>query len=284
MKNRYIILSMLICCLLCGCGSAGTRTKAMPSVEVEIQADTESSDAAEIIKDIATVQAFTDEEVDEEDINAIVMAGINSPSSMNGQPWHFSVVTDTEVLQELGSGMSFGKPSEGSGDFAPLGTPEGGFGEFAPPEGDFPGEMPEGFDGKKPGDFGGKTPENGKPEGAPTGMPAAPGGSGAKAGIGDAPLVIIISCKSGSELDAGLATQNMSAEAQLLGYGTKIISSPTIALNGTKQAEYKEVFGIPEEMAAVCVLLVGRTDIENLDAVSGATERNSVDDLVTFVR
>jgi len=98
-------------------------------------------------------------------------------------------------------------------------------------------------------------------------MPDASGA--AKAGIADTPLVIIVSCKDGSALDAGLVTQNMSAEAQLLGYGTKIIASPTIALNGEKQTEYRELLGIPDDMSAVCMLLIGKTDAEAYDAVSG---------------
>ncbi|MCR5331809.1 MAG: hypothetical protein K6E62_11590 [Lachnospiraceae bacterium] len=86
---------------------------------------------------------------------------------------------------------------------------------------------------------GGKPPVGG-PDGKDAPKPPAPGGSGPKAGIADAPLAIIISCAEGNEFDAGLACQTMSVEAQLLGYGTKIISSPTIALNGEKQAEYKD--------------------------------------------
>jgi len=76
----------------------------------------------------------------------------------------------------------------------------------------------------------------------------------------------------------------MSAEAQLLGYGTKIISSPTIALNGEKQAEYKEFLGIPDDMTAVCILLIGKTDQEAYDAVSGVTTRNSVEEVVTYLQ
>lgn len=49
----------------------------------------------------------------------------------------------------------------------------------------------------------------------------------------------------------------MSAEAQLLGHETKIISSPTIALNGEEQQTFRELLGIPEDQSAVAVLLVG---------------------------
>ena len=99
-------------------------------------------------------------------------------------------------------------------------------------------------------------------------------------------MAIVVSCTEGSELDAGLACQNMSVTAQLLGYGTKIIFSPTIALNGEKQDEYRELLGIPETHSAVAVLLVGCADTtidEAVDGYAGATVRNPMDELVTYV-
>ena len=103
-----------------------------------------------------------------------------------------------------------------------------------------------------------------------------------KAGIGDAPLTIVISCKEGSELDAGLAVQNMSAQAQLSGYGTKIMTAPTMALNSD---EYYEMLSIPEGQKIVAVLIVGKpaTQKDNPDAVSSATIRNSFDEMVTII-
>ena len=96
--------------------------------------------------------------------------------------------------------------------------------------------------------------------------------SAVKAGIADAPLAIVVSCSTGAELNAGLACQNMSVTAQLLGYGSKIISSPTIALNGEKQEEYREVLGIPEDYTAVAILLIGYEDTtvdQTADTYSG---------------
>lgn len=146
-------------------------------------------------------------------------------------------------------------------------------------------EMPEGF---------AMNPENMEmPEGfaPPSGFGAAPGADAGrgltKAGLGDSPLVIVVSCKNGSELDAGLACQNMSAAAQLLGYGSKIISSPTMALNGEKQDEYRELLGIPEDMSAVALLLIGYEDStidESIDGYTAASERKPVTDVVTYVK
>ena len=139
-----------------------------------------------------------------------------------------------------------------------------------------PPAMPEGMEGKQP------------PADAPKDAPKPPeGGAGFskmpnKAGVGDAPLTIVISCKEGSELDAGLAVQNMSAEAQLLGYGTKIMTAPTMALNND---EYKEMLSVPEGQKIAAVLIVGKpaTEKDNPDAVSSATTRNAFDEVVTII-
>lgn len=248
-----VISLLLIACLLCGCGSTSAPAAAV-ATEPEIS-------AADLVADIATTQAFTDEAVAEADIQAIVMAGVNAPSAMNGQPWHFSVVTDPDVMQEISGGaggMGFG------------GMPGG----FTPPEGadisadgamsaDFPagGGMPEGF-----------TPPAG----------ASFGGGASKAAVGDTPLCIVISCVSGSEFDAGLACQNMSVEAQLLGYGTKILSSPTMTLNGANRDHFRELLGIPENQSVVAVLLVGHAEAADADAVSSATERSPLSEVATF--
>ena len=103
-----------------------------------------------------------------------------------------------------------------------------------------------------------------------------------KAGIGDAPLTIVISCERNSDLSAGLAIQNMAVEAELLGYGTKIMSAPAMALN---TEEYKELLKIPGKHRVVAVLLVGKaaSEEEYPDAASSATERNPFEDMVTII-
>ena len=118
----------------------------------------------------------------------------------------------------------------------------------------------------------------------PPAPPAGNGNAGPKAGINDAPAAIIISSKDGSEFDAGLATQLMAVETYALGYGAKIISSPTIALNGANKAEYKKALGIPEDMNAKAILLIGKYDKTNVDAVTGATTRKAKDEVSTFIQ
>ena len=78
------------------------------------------------------------------------------------------------------------------------------------------------------------------------------------------------------------AEKILSAGAQLLGYGTKIMTAPTMALNND---EYKEMLSVPEGQKIAAVLIVGKpaTGKDNTDAVSSATTRNAFGDMVTII-
>ena len=256
-KKRCITIALtsaMLALVLTGCGQTTT-----PTVSEEPASDPNDgmTAAAELIADIPTTQAFTDDEVPDVDIDKILSAGINAPSAMNGQNWHFTAVTDDDVLQQIADSMGGGKPA-------------------VPTSGSESGKQPDNTASAE--DTVGEETDSG--DVAPTDSSAGT----AKAGITDAPLAIVISCKEGSEFDAGLACQNMSAEAQLLGYGTKIISSPTIALNGEEQETFHELLGIPDDQSAVAVLLVGMEDTSlDADAVTAATTRKDADEVVTKV-
>ncbi|MEE1043609.1 MAG: nitroreductase family protein [Clostridia bacterium] len=207
-------------------------------------------DAAKVLTEVKTTQFYTEEKVADEDIEKILFAGVNAPSAMNTQPWHFTAVTDEDTTQKLANAMSNM--------------------QMKPPA------LSDGMEGKQPSDDVTKDAPK-LPEGG-AGFSKMPN----KAGIGDAPLTIVISCKAGSEFDAGLAVQNMSAEAQLLGYGTKIMTAPTMSLNND---EYKEMLSVPDGQKIVAVLIVGKpaTEKDNPDAVTSATTRNGFDDVVTII-
>ena len=112
--------------------------------------------------------------------------------------------------------------------------------------------------------------------------PAAPGGSGTKKlSLADATVAIVVSGTanmSTDSFDCGLACDRMSVAAMALGYGVKIASSPAGGIN----ASYQEQLGIPDEMEAIAVLLIGVADASS-DSVSSATTRNALDDVVTYV-
>ena len=216
-------------------------------------------DAAQVLTEVKTTQFFTDEKVADEDVEKILSAGVNAPSAMNTQPWHFTAVTDEETAKKLADAMSSMKPPA-----------------MKDGEPGIPPAMPEGMEEKQP--VSDPRKDAPKPPEGGAGFSKMPN----KAGIGDAPLTIVISCKEGSELDAGLAVQNMSAEAQLLGYGTKIMTAPTMALNND---EYKAMLSVPEGQKIAAVLIVGKAAAaeDNPDAVSSATERNDFNEVVTVI-
>lgn len=214
------------------------------------------SSVVDVIMSTGTTQAFTDEAVSSEDLETILRAGLSTESAINQQPWFFVAVTNAEVMKEIaGSGMGGFTPPAGMSE-KPEGAPEG---------------MPEGFQG-------------GAPEGAPAGdRPAAPptGGGSAKASLGDSPAAIIIYKSSASKspdasFDCGLATQNMVIAASSLGYGMKIVSSPTRTLNGEQHDTLCEKLGVDASMQAVAVLLIGKADA-SVDATSSATTREALD-------
>ncbi len=266
-KSIQLVLCMsMLSMALCACSAA-------PSTSADTTSSQNEISAADLIRTISTTQYFTDEEVNSADVEKILYAGVNAPSAMNGQKWHFTAISDKAVLEEIAGSMGM-----------PGGAPPA---DMKLPDGAAPADMKL-PDGASPTDMkapNGTPPTDAKaPDGAQA--PAAPAAS-TKAGLTDAPLAIVISCADGSEFDAALACQNMSAEAQLLGYGSKIISSATMALNGANKAEFDELLDIPEGYSAVAVLLVGKEDTsidETMDGYTGATSRNPFDDMVSYVK
>ena len=201
-----------------------------------------------------TTQSFAADAVPDEDIQIILQAGASTASAINQQPWFFVAITNQDLMKEIGgSGMSFG------------GRPEG----MSPPEGM----------GAPSGD---KPEDSGRPA-----MPAGGAGS-AKASLGDSPLAIIVymdpNSKSPSpEYDCGLATQNMVIAASVLGYGVKIVSSPTRTLNGENHDALCEKLGVDSSMQAAAVLLIGRAD-GGVDATSGATTREAFESKTSIIK
>lgn len=51
---------------------------------------------------------FADTPVGEEQLNIILQAGNNAPSARNSQPWHFTVVKNEKVIQDILKGIDKG--------------------------------------------------------------------------------------------------------------------------------------------------------------------------------
>ena len=228
-------LALLLAIALCSCGGALAE------------------ETVSIILNAGTTQAFTEDAVAEEDLTAILEAGLSATSAINQQPWFFAVVTNQEVMAEINANMS-------------LGAAQGEMAEDALPE--VLEELPESAPAT-----------DGATENAET--------ASAKAGLGDAPVAIILymdeaTASPNASFDCGLACQNMVIAASALGYGAKIISSPTMALNGENHDALCETLGVDPSLSAVAVLLVGVADTQ-VDGYAGASERSLMDEKVSFV-
>lgn len=58
----------------------------------------------EVLKNMMTrrsIRSYTDRQISEEDLNTILSAAINAPSGMNLQTWHFTVITNAEILNRI---------------------------------------------------------------------------------------------------------------------------------------------------------------------------------------
>ena len=63
----------------------------------------------EIIFSRRSIRRYTGEPVTESEIQSLLEAGMAAPSASNRKPWHFVVVTDRQILQELGDKHPYGR-------------------------------------------------------------------------------------------------------------------------------------------------------------------------------
>lgn len=258
--NKMVKPILLTLCFSMFMGCSNTA----PKTDSKAPSNSKQQEILEILTTAKTAKKFTSDQVNEEHIKQILSAGLNAPSAINKQPWHFSVVTKKEILNQINEAMAAGMPKGGPG------APGGPGGPGAP---------------NAPG--GPNAPEGEKPNIPPPNdiQPPNGGAPSPKLGLADATVAIFIygtNNMSTDSFDCGLATEAMSIAALSLGYGTKIVSSPSIALNGEKKAEFDKLLQIPEGYSNVAVLLIGHND-ESVDTTSSASTRNAFDEKVKFI-
>lgn len=59
------------------------------------------TDVLDIIKRRRSVRKFSPEQIKEYEIEAIIEAGLYAPSGGNGQPWHFLVIQDQNIIDHM---------------------------------------------------------------------------------------------------------------------------------------------------------------------------------------
>lgn len=48
-----------------------------------------------------SIRVYTEEQIKQEDLNTIIKAGLFAPSACNYQPWHFTIVQNKDLINEL---------------------------------------------------------------------------------------------------------------------------------------------------------------------------------------
>lgn len=56
-------------------------------------------------------RSFTDEPVDDEDLEALLRAAMAAPSAMNGQPWEFYLTRDPALMERLAATSPYAGPA-----------------------------------------------------------------------------------------------------------------------------------------------------------------------------
>lgn len=286
------IIALVLCMVMClavftACNqtsaSAETRETAESSVQESSAVQTDTAMENDNAK---PAQAPAGQTVSDADMETIINAGLDAQSKIDAQSWNISTVSDETVLRQIMSNMGMGDaPNEG-------GTAPNGMQRPEMPEGFTPGEMPddstnqnrpEGFQtGEKPTDMPSGGPGGGKPSGGPEGnmpggdRPSMPENGNAQTVEGsfpDAPIVIVVSNRDGAELDADLVAESMATQAQALGYTAEIIMAPDATIDTVNQNENKDLLDIPDDMSAVCLIVIGRANTTSVDMVAGATTK-----------
>ena len=159
-------------------------------------------DVLQTISNRRSHRAYTKEQLPEETLSAILKAGLESPSAVNRQPWHFSVVQDAELIQAVH-------------DEAARVMGKGGSPRFADPDFQI---------------------------------------------FYHAPTVIFIFGEKDfawTQVDCGIAIENMALAAEGLGVGSVILGLPKPAFQGEKADELRARLACPEGYDFVIALSLG---------------------------
>ena len=75
-------------------------------------------DVLQAISNRRSHRSYKEEQLKEESLSVILKAGLESPSARNHQPWHFSVVQDKVLIQEVHDEAAKVMGKDGSPQFA----------------------------------------------------------------------------------------------------------------------------------------------------------------------
>ena len=159
-------------------------------------------DVLQAISNRRSHRAYRKEQLPEEVLSSILRAGLESPSARNRQPWHFSVVQNAELIQEI--------HDEAAKVMGKSGSPR-----FSDPDFQI---------------------------------------------FYHAPTVIFLFGEKDfpwSQVDCGIAVENMALAAEGLGMGSVILGLPKPAFAGNRADELKARLACPEGYDFVIALALG---------------------------
>ena len=159
-------------------------------------------DVLQAISDRRSHRAYKEDQLPEEVLTRILKAGLESPSARNHQPWHFSVVQNAKLIQEVHDEAASVMGGKGSPRFA-----DPAFQMFY-----------------------------------------------------HAPTVIFLFGEkdfSWTQVDCGIAVENMALAAEGLGIGSVILGLPAPAFRGEKADELRAKLCCPEGYDFVIALALG---------------------------
>ena len=156
----------------------------------------------QVISNRRSHRAYRAEQLPEEVLSAILKAGLEAPSARNHQPWHYTVVQDAKLIQEIH-------------DEAARVMGKGGSPRFADPDFQI---------------------------------------------FYHAPTVIFLFGEKDfdwTQVDCGIAVENMALAAEGLGIGSVILGLPKPAFKGEKADELRTRLSCPEGYDFVIALALG---------------------------
>jgi len=159
-------------------------------------------DVLQAIENRRSHRAYRPDQIPEEVLGQILKAGLQSPSARNHQPWHFSVVQDAALIQEIHDEAARVMGKGGSPRFA---DPDFQIFYYAPTAVFIFGEK----------DF------------------------------------------NWTQVDCGIAVENMALAAEGLGIGSVILGLPQAAFKGEKADELRAKLRCPEGYDFVIALSLG---------------------------
>ena len=159
-------------------------------------------DVLKAISDRRSHRAYQETQLPEETLSASLRAGLEAPSARNRQPWHFSVVQDGQIIQQIH-------------DAAADAMAKGGAPRFADPDFQI---------------------------------------------FYHAPTAVFLFGEKDfawTQVDCGIAVENMALAAEGLGVGSVILGLPKAAFKGEKGDELRALLKCPEGYDFVIALALG---------------------------